>query len=189
MSFMRIGGIALLSSLCLSACVPPNMVNGGFVNPWAAPYPPAPAPMPAPAPASYVDVYKYQGSRQCGNNGIPLQVMRRELDTARIPVINSSCGRDGRMYPSFCGGADGRINIYTIPADAANAARSYGFLLISDLSGAQRTACVPGNNNPPPPPPSPSPSRPTSGGTFVPAATEPYPGNGGPGDTSYYSYH
>lgn len=182
MSFMRIGGIALFSSLCLSACLPPNMVNGGFVNPWA-PYPAAPAPAPAPMPAPLVDVYKYQGSRQCENRGIPLQVMRRELDTARIPVINSSCGRDGRIYPASCGGADGKINIYTIPADAANAARSYGFMPITDLRGAQRTPCGPGNNNPPPPPP-----RPTSGGTFVPAATTPYPGNGGPGDTSYYSY-
>lgn len=182
MSFIRIGGITLLAGLCLSACVPPNMVNGGFVNPWA-PYPATPTP--APTPASYVDVYKYQGSRQCENRAIPLQIMRRELDTARIPVINSSCGRDGRTYPSFCGGADGRINIYTIPADAANAARSYGFLLVSELSGAQRTPCGPINNRPLPPPP----SRPVSSAPRIPAPTTPYPGNGGPGDTSYYSYH
>lgn len=180
MSVMRMGGIALFSGLFLSACLPPNMVNGGLVNPWA-PYPTAPAP--APQPASLVDVYKYQGSRQCENRGIPLQVMRRELDTARIPVINSSCGMDGRIYPSFCGGADGRINIYTIPADAANAARSYGFMLISDLRGAQRTACSLIHNPPPPPT-----LRPASSNIRIPTPSTPYPGNGGPGDNSYYSY-
>lgn len=182
MPFMRTGGIALFASLMLSACMP-NMMNGGIVSPWM-PYPVYPpaasAPAPQPTPASYVDVYKYQGARQCENNGIPLNVMRRELDNARIPIINSSCGRDGRLYPSYCGGADGKINIYTIPSNAVNAARSYGFIPVSTLSGAQRTTCM--SNSPPSPP------RPVSRGTYVPRATTPYPSTGGTGDSSYYSY-
>ena len=38
MSYIRVGGIALLSSLLLSACMSPEMMNGigqPWVNPWA----------------------------------------------------------------------------------------------------------------------------------------------------------
>ena len=97
MSFFRIGGFALFSSVLLSGCVPPNMVNGGLVNPWVSPYP-APAPAPVPAPVSYVDVYKYQGSRQCEGGGVPLAEMQRQLQSMRIPVVSSACGMDGRVH-------------------------------------------------------------------------------------------
>jgi len=169
MSVIRLGGIALFSSLFLTACLPPNMVNGGLGNPWAPPYS-----TPEPAPVSYVDVYKYQGSRQCENGGVSLAEMQRELQAANIPVSNSSCGMDGRMYPAFCGGADGKINVFSIPSDAVNAARSYGYFLFSDLPGAQRTSCYRGNNS--------SASTTTSSDGIT------YPYTGGRGDGSYHSY-
>jgi hypothetical protein len=168
MSFVRLGGIALFSSLFLTACLPPNMVNGGFVNPWVSPYP-----APAPAPVSYVDVYKYQGSRQCENGGVPLAEMQRQLQMSGITVVNSSCGMDGRMYPAFCGGADGKINIFSIPSDTVGQVTPQGYMLLSDLQGAQRTSCYSGNNN--------SNANANNGS----GATYPYTGGG---NTSYYSY-
>lgn len=132
MSYKALGGIALLSTLLLSACVP----NGTVYNPWW-PYPANPSP----SLPSYTDVYKYQGSRQCEGGGIPLAEMKRQLEVSGVQVVNSSCGMDGRMYPAFCGGADGRINIFTIPANSVNVAFSQGFSLLGDLPGAQRSDC------------------------------------------------
>lgn len=174
MSLIRFGGIALISALCLGACAP-NMMNGGLVNPWA----PVVNPTPVPTPPTYVDVYKSQGSRQCENGGVPLAEMQRQLQAANIPVVNSACGTDGRMYPSFCGGADGKINILSIPSDAVAAASTQGFALLSSLPGAQRTNCYAGNNAPNNNPP---PNVNTGGDTTT------YPLTGGRGDVSYYSY-
>ncbi len=173
MSRFRLASVALLAGTLLSACANPAMMNAGWVNPWVTPYPPANVnPTPAPPPVTYVDVYKYQGSRQCENSGVPLVVMQNQLQMANIPVTNSSCGMDGRMYPAFCGGADGKINVFTIPSNAVYSALSQGFLLLKDLPGAQRTGCntAPAANNPPP----------ASNTT-----TYPYTGNYNP---SYYSY-
>lgn len=166
MSLIRLGGIALFSSVLLSACVPPGMVNGGMTNPWGTPYP-------APAPVSFVDVYKYQGSRQCEGGGIPLAEMQRQLQAAGIPVSNSSCGMDGRMYPAACGTADGKINIFTVPSDAVQAAMAQGFYLLSDLHGAQRTNCYANPN--------------TGSGTTNTSSSTTYPYTGG-NNTSYYYY-
>jgi hypothetical protein len=166
MSHVRLVGVALFSGL-LFGCVPPNMVNGGLVNPWLTPYS-APYTAPVQVPVSYVDIYKYQGSRQCEGGGIPLAEMQRQLQSMGINVTNSSCGMDGRMYPAFCGGADGKINILTVPSTAVNSAMSQGFFLLSDLPGAQRSNCY-GAGSPPD------------------AGTTTYPYTGG-SNTSYYSY-
>ena len=174
MSFFRLGGFALFSSVLLSGCVPPNMVNGGLVNPWVSPYP-APAPAPVPAPVSYVDVYKYQGSRQCEGGGVPLAEMQRQLQSMRIPVVSSACGMDGRMYPAVCGSSDGKINILSIPSDAVQAAMSQGFFLLNDLPGAQRTNCSAGGVN-------------NDNTTSSSVTTHPYTPYTGGNNTSYYSY-
>lgn len=165
MSAIRLGSFVLLSSFLLSACVP----TGAYVNPWnpwgvAMPtYPPA-----TPMPVTYVDVYKYQGSRQCENGGVPVAEMQRQLQASGAVVTSSSCGMDGRMYPAFCGGADGKINIFTITSNSMNAALAQGFTPMSSLPEAQKTNCYDANPN--------------SGTT----TTYPYAGTGG--DTSYYSY-
>lgn len=132
MSYVRSGGFSLLFMLFLGGCAP----NGTVVNPWW-PYPPNPAP----TLPSYTEVYKYQGSRQCDGGGVPLEEMKRQLEVAGVIVTSSSCGRDGRVYPAFCGGADGKINIFTIPGNSASAAFAQGFSLLSDLPEAQRGGC------------------------------------------------
>ncbi len=167
MSFIRSGAVALLSSLFLSACIP----NGDYVNPWNQWNPWGIAPPASSVPVSYTDVYKYQGSRQCEGGGVPLAEMQRQLQNAGAGVTNSTCGMDGRMYPAFCGGADGKINIFTINSTAVNAALSQGFSLLRDLPEAQKTSCYTSNNT----------NNNTGGST-----TYPYAGTGG--DTSYYTY-
>lgn len=137
MSAMRFGSLAVLAgSVLLSACVP----NGVYVdpfNPWGVPtYPPA-----TPMPVTYVDVYKYQGSRQCEGGGTPLAEMQRQLQANGAIVTNSSCGMDGRMYPAFCGGADGKINIFTISSNSMNAALAQGFNPLTGLPEAQKINC------------------------------------------------
>ena len=169
MSAVRFGSIALLASVLLSACA--AAPNGGvYVNPWspwgvATPTYPAATPM----PITYVDIYKYQGSRQCESGGIPLEEMQRQLQAGGAVVTGSSCGMDGRMYPAFCGGADGKINIFTVTSNSMNAALAQGFTPLNSLPEAQKTSCYNNNN--------------ANGGDTT---TYPYAGTGG--DTSYYSY-
>lgn len=170
MSFFRLGVSTLFSCALLSGCMPPNMVNGGLVNPWGSPYP---TPAPTPAPVSYVDVYKYQGSRQCEGGGVPLAEMQRQLQALRIPVVNSACGMDGRMYPAVCGSADGRINILSIPSDAVQLAMGQGFFLLSDLPEAQRVNCS---------------ANAVNNTTSSSVTTYPYTPYTGGNNTSYYSY-
>lgn len=192
MDVLRLAGVSMLTSisLLLSACAPLPM-NGVIVSPWVAPTPsytptqpnspviPQPSPSPvATAPVSYVEIFMYQGSRQCENNGIALNDMQKQLQMAGVPVTNSSCGTDGRMYASVCGGADGKINIFTIPSNALNNALAQGFMPLSDLPGAQRSTCNA---------PMPNPATNQSG-----TVTYPYNDNGNsiPGNynPSYYWY-
>lgn len=161
MSYIRLGSVVLLTSL-LTACIP----NGSYVNPWnpwgATTYPPA-----TPVPVTYVDVYKYQGSRQCEGGGVPLAEMQRQLQAGGAIVTGSSCGMDGRMYPAFCGGADGKINIFTVTSNSMNAALAQGFTPLSSLPEAQKTNCYNAANS-------------SDNST-----TYPYTGGN---NTSYYSY-
>lgn len=181
MSYFRVGGIALLSSLLLSACVPPEMMSGigqPWVNPWAPQQPQAYG-------VPDVEIYKYQGSRQCEGGGVSLASMQQQLQMSGVQVKGSACGMDGRMYPAFCGGADGRINIFTVSGNTANLALGQGFSVLNDLPGAQRSSCYNGgtssssyydagsNNN-------------NNYNTGTPSTTYPYSGGGG--DNSYYSY-
>ncbi|OQX15089.1 MAG: hypothetical protein BWK73_07865 [Thiothrix lacustris] len=163
MSVMRFGSLAVLTgSVLLSACVP----NGVYVdpfNPWGVPtYPPA-----TPMPVTYVDVYKYQGSRQCEGGGTPLAEMQRQLQASGAIISNSSCGTDGRMYSALCGTADGRINIFTISSNSMNTALAQGFTPLTNLPEAQRATCY---------------NAPSSTGT---STTYPYTGSN---NSSYYSY-
>ncbi len=169
MLFIRVGGVALLSGLLLSACVAPGGNMGGIGGPWVNPWVPQQPPVYA---QPDVEIYKYQGSRQCEGGGVPLAAMHQQLQMAGVQVKGSSCGMDGRMYAAFCGGADGKINIFTVSADTANLAYSQGFFPLNDLQGAQRTSCYVGNNN----------MGNNAGGTVT------YPYSGTSGDTSYYTY-
>lgn len=90
---------------------------------------------------TWIDVYRSTGSRQCEAGGDSIEALRARLEAAGVTVHAADCGSDGRMYSSVCGGADGRIGIYTIPSGQIELARSAGFAPLSDLPGAQRLAC------------------------------------------------
>jgi hypothetical protein len=178
MSAIRLGSVALLASVLLSGCA--AAPNGVYVNPWspwgiAVPtvptYPPA-----TPAPVTYVDVYKYQGSRQCENGGIPIAEMQRQLQASGAIVTASSCGMDGMAYPAFCGGADGKINIFTVTSNSMNTALSQGFMPITNLASAQKVNCYGGGN----------PNNTSTNNNTGVTTTYPYAGTSG--DSSYYSY-
>lgn len=89
----------------------------------------------------WVDVYRGTGSRQCEGGGDTIEALRARLEAAGVTVHATDCGSDGRMYPSVCGGADGRIGIYTIPTTQVALARRAGFAPLSDLPDAQRMTC------------------------------------------------
>lgn len=93
------------------------------------------------APAPGISVYKYVGSKQCNGGGVRLETMMRQLSTAGVPVMNVSCGTDGRMYPAMCGAPDGRIGILEIPESKVNAAAALGFAPLSNLPDASKTVC------------------------------------------------
>ena len=96
---------------------------------------------PAPAPINLVKVYKYQGSVQCQGGGEPLMRMRRQLVKAGVKVVASHCGVDGLIYPSVCGAADGKINVFTIAQTNLAKAQAKGFNLLRNLADAQLISC------------------------------------------------
>lgn len=94
-----------------------------------------------PAPIKLIKVYKYQGSVQCQGGGVPLVQMRRQLVKAGVKVVASHCGVDGLMYPSVCGAADGKINVFTITRASLAKAQAKGFSLLKNLADAQLVQC------------------------------------------------
>lgn len=88
-----------------------------------------------------VRIYKYVGSVQCTGGGTSLTEMQLQLTGAGIQVRAATCGADGNLYAAVCGGADGRITIFEIPAQQAQAASALGFLPLSNLPAAMEIAC------------------------------------------------
>lgn len=79
-------------------------------------------------------VFKNKQSVQCQpDSGISLQDMATELADAGVAVHCSAVGYDGNMYPSMCGAADGKINVYKINIDDVSAAEDLGFSLLESL--------------------------------------------------------
>ena len=92
-------------------------------------------------PGASIAVYKYAGSVQCTGGGMSLADMDRQLADAGIKVISSACGFDGKLYPTVCGGGDGRIGIFEVAQTQTQAASKIGFALLSDLPAATKTSC------------------------------------------------
>lgn len=125
---MRILLVSLVTLVTLAAC------GGGNENPSAAN-------ADQKAPQTNTSVYKYAGSVQCTGGGTSLAAMERQLTDAGIQVLASACGADGKLYPTVCGTADGRIGIMEVPADQAQAASALGFAPLSNLPEATRVPC------------------------------------------------
>lgn len=80
---------------------------------------------------STVQVFKYDGTLQCGMGGeIPLEEMAKELETADIEVVASRKGTDGLVHISVCGSSTGTINVYVIDRGALPAAQRLGYRLL-----------------------------------------------------------
>lgn len=75
-----------------------------------------------------VDVYKYDGTLQCGlGKESPLAAMADDLAAAGIEVLASRKGKDGLDHIAVCGASTGAINVYTIPQAALPMAEQIGF--------------------------------------------------------------
>jgi hypothetical protein len=76
---------------------------------------------------SFAEVYKYDESVQCEDEGISLDEMALELTDAGVTVLAPRKGHDCCIYTANCGNATGRINVYIVPANDLNTARDLGF--------------------------------------------------------------
>lgn len=80
---------------------------------------------------STVQVFKYDGTLQCGMGGeIPLDEMAKELETAGIDVVASRKGTDGLVHINVCGSSTGAINVYVIDRGDLPAAERLGYRLL-----------------------------------------------------------
>lgn len=91
---------------------------------------------------SWVKIYKAKGSLQCEpNTGTSPQAMRKELEKAGIHVQSATCGIDGLMHAAVCGGEDGAITIFEIPASQAAQTAKLGFKGLASLPDAKEIPC------------------------------------------------
>lgn len=78
-----------------------------------------------------VEVYKYDGTLQCGmGQEIALGEMAKQLTAAGIEVLDSRKGNDGLAHIAVCGASTGSINVYTIRREQLPAAREAGFRML-----------------------------------------------------------
>jgi hypothetical protein len=92
-------------------------------------------------PCGEAKVFKYDGSTQCNNDGIPLKKMAQELTAGGIDVICAQKASDGMMYPAVCGGGTGAINVYLIHKENVQDAEALGFASVNELPQYQDTPC------------------------------------------------
>lgn len=88
-----------------------------------------------------VNVFKSDQSKQCEDNGIAADTMRKELLTAGIDVLCAQKSHDGLMRPAVCGGATGAINVYLIHSSNLGDATALGYAPVAELPGYQDKVC------------------------------------------------
>lgn len=80
---------------------------------------------------STVQIFKYDGTLQCGMGGeISLEEMSKELEAEGIEVVASRKGTDGLIHISVCGSSTGAINVYVIDRGALPATQRLGYRLL-----------------------------------------------------------
>lgn len=78
-----------------------------------------------------VQVYKYDGTLQCGmGQEFPLEETAQELETAGIEVITSRKGADDLVHIGVCGASTGAINVYVIDRGSLPAVQRLGFQVL-----------------------------------------------------------
>ena len=93
------------------------------------------------SPPGTIRVFKSLGSVQCAAAGVDLRTLEKQLDDAKLKVLSSSCGSDGRMHAAMCGASDGRIAIFELSAKDAESAAKLGFNAIGALPEAKLLPC------------------------------------------------
>jgi hypothetical protein len=80
---------------------------------------------------SSVEIYKYDGTLQCGmGHESTLEEMAKELESGGIDVLENRKGTDGLVHINVCGASTGAINIYLIDRGSLPAAQRLGFRLL-----------------------------------------------------------
>lgn len=92
-------------------------------------------------PCNDTKVFKYDGSRQCENAGIPLDEMAQELISGGVDVICAQKASNGMMYPAVCGAGTGAINVYLIHPENLADAEALGFNSVNELPQYQDSPC------------------------------------------------
>jgi hypothetical protein len=78
-----------------------------------------------------LEVYKYDGTLQCGmGEEIPLEAMAEELAKAGVEVLASRKGTDGLAHIAVCGASTGALNVFTIRRERLEAARALGYRML-----------------------------------------------------------
>jgi hypothetical protein len=94
-----------------------------------------------------VEVYKYDGTLQCGlGKEHSLEAMAEELKAAGVEVLASRKGKDGLDHIAVCGASTGVINVYTVSQETAAIAEQIGFepLVSRSLADAIKPQTPPG---------------------------------------------
>lgn len=81
---------------------------------------------------SDVDVYISTGEKQCLGGGLSITEAEKYLLDAGIEVKEQSCGVLTQInFVSVCGGANGKLYVFTIDGHNANLAENIGFTVPS----------------------------------------------------------
>lgn len=88
-----------------------------------------------------IKVFKSMDSRQCSGGGVSLAGLQAQLAAANVQVQVAECANDGWFYPAVCGGADGRIGVFEIPAEQVPAANAAGFKSLATLPRVMTISC------------------------------------------------
>lgn len=91
--------------------------------------------------AADIKVFKSDGSKQCGEKGVALDVMGKTLTHSGVNIICGQKGHTGSMNIQMCGAETGAINIYQINAKDIKKAKQLGFNSVVDLPDYQDAAC------------------------------------------------
>lgn len=125
---MKLQQVTIISMIILSGC-------GNDTNESVAP-------AAVKTNTGLVKVYKSDESTQCSDSSITLEEMRTELISKGIDVICSQKGDTGLMHPTVCGGATGKINIYSVHSQSLQDAIEIGFSDVRELTEYKDEQCI-----------------------------------------------
>lgn len=89
----------------------------------------------AAAAGDSVWIYQKDGTQSCGMGaGKTIEQAQRELQGAKVTVLEAKKGDDGQPMIQMCGATTGSFNAYRIPQKDFAAAQKLGFLKLEPTS-------------------------------------------------------